>query len=318
MLSAFQARKARVQPVEGVPNDSSKQTSSAAPVVASNPTEKLNNKPSSKRKPPGLLNDGTAKVKRKKIMRNSDKSTGYFKAPEVLLSQKNLVTIDQEDVIEMSDLEDNSGTGVLPDSATTGRRAWSPSQPFYDSSEDELEQSNEIHESAPPLTDLPSAFSSFIPEENVNFFRLSEEDIPGRHSGDATVLFLPLLQSMALVGVYSLTVLQGSVSICGALLGPSMIAHSVFAPRSSPVPVIESVDSDEANPSLIEVLPSRLMDFARQNPTVLLLEELRTGVQGLGRIIRTFEHAFQASSQQSPQEVRDLGITGVFVVRFSD
>jgi hypothetical protein len=67
--------------------------------------------------------------------------------------------------------------------------------------------------------------------------------------------------------------------------------------------------------TFIEDLPQRVRVADTDQHTVLLVRELRTGVEGLTRIIQIFQGIFEISALQAIQPVQDLGLSGVYFVR---
>lgn len=288
--------------------------SSYVPSAAPSPKTKPSSKPLSKRKP---RDEKESNPQRKKKARGPQKAARYFDVAEDFIAQESVITIDPDEDVGMSE-EEGQTTQATTISIIAPHRPWSPSRPFQDSSDEENEEPRgqpgapSTQKSVP---DQPSVLSTFVPEEGSNFFPLSPHEISGTELGAATALFVPVSQSIALVGVYSLTVIKGSVSVSGVVLGPSKTSHTIFAPRSSPIPVLEAVGSDATAQDLLDMLPSRLKVLVTDHSTALVLRELRTGVEGLGRIFRTFEHVFQPSPWQSTQITPDLGLAGVYMVR---
>jgi polynucleotide 5'-hydroxyl-kinase GRC3/NOL9 len=317
MLSAFQARKARLQPQSNASGDrnstphstsgSDTSFSEAKPIlIKRNPSQRDG------------VQDNSRQHKKKKT-HDATKTTRYFDAGNGFQVQESFVAIDQDEDISMSELDEDRIAREADISLRTKIRAWSPSQPIPHSSEDDSEDSTthpEMDESRPMLQDKSIVLSSFIPQENVNTFQLSVEEIHGMLDGRSTVLLIPVSQSIAFIGVYSLTILKGSISVCGLQMGPSKTAHRIFAPRSSPIPVLETIASIARSDDLLDVLPQRIKNVVADYHVVLLLQELRTGIEGLGRVIRTFEHVFRPSPLQMTPLVHTLGIPGVYPVRF--
>ncbi|EJD00777.1 uncharacterized protein FOMMEDRAFT_110095 [Fomitiporia mediterranea MF3/22] len=99
---------------------------------------------------------------------------------------------------------------------------------------------------------------------------------------------------MALLGVYSLTVLRGSISLMGAEVYayPSR-SHIIYAPRCSPVPVIRAIASGDLNTPNLPYEINRKVD---QKSILILLEDVSTGIGNIGRVCKTFESAFELSS----------------------
>jgi polynucleotide 5'-hydroxyl-kinase GRC3/NOL9 len=120
--------------------------------------------------------------------------------------------------------------------------------------------------------------------------------------------------SLLFVGTMRLMLLQGSIRLLGVPLSPSTTLHRVFAPRTHPVPVLEvladhggtpSENSLKTNPSLHPLLLS-LPEYIRKaisaTHTVAVVQELSTGVEGLGRIVQSFASVFEP-------DVREMNFT---------
>lgn len=51
-----------------------------------------------------------------------------------------------------------------------------------------------------------------------------------------------------------------------------------------------------------------------QHDSLVLLQELKSGVEGLGRIVRTFESSFKCTREEEDSEGSDLGLFGIRLV----
>ncbi|KAI5984811.1 hypothetical protein EDC04DRAFT_2831401 [Pisolithus marmoratus] len=178
-------------------------------------------------------------------------------------------------------------------------REWSPSRPV------------ELEESEAPRPAEPTVISSFSPLLGQNTFPLTQDDFSamGFQGDNGVVLVLNASESVALLGVYLLTVLQGRANLCGVTLGPSSTHHRVFAPRSSPIPVISwaPTNSHSKRP-----LPSSV--HASRDATVVLIQYVNTGVEGLSRVCRVFENVFKPP-RDAP--ARDIGIPEIRLISHS-
>jgi polynucleotide 5'-hydroxyl-kinase GRC3/NOL9 len=117
--------------------------------------------------------------------------------------------------------------------------------------------------------------------------------------------------TVSFVGAYRLRVLRGSVSLLGTVIQPSRVLHRVFAPRSSPIPVIEAlVAQGESSNSLYDI-PAQITNTVDNGDVIIVLQELRTGIEGLGRVMRTFEGVFY---QADPEGAPDIPLGGVQLV----
>ncbi|KAF9070394.1 hypothetical protein BDP27DRAFT_1447078 [Rhodocollybia butyracea] len=223
---------------------------------------------------------------------------------------EDVITLGQD---EDSDIEVDEGVerGMedLVDSPSNekkkSKRSYSPSRPIQldDSSEEgegEKPQPTTYKEETRPLT-------TFVPVQGQNLFHLTAEEVSFvsvSSSSAATLIALNPSETLTLLGTYRLSVICGSVQVAGAVLrGPSAKEHSVFAPRSSPLPFIRPLSSAPATG-----LPPNIQSMIPHNSTVLLLQELHTGVEGLGKVCRTFEGVFASH----PKDVTNRGETNEF------
>ncbi|KAG6334274.1 hypothetical protein ID866_4814 [Astraeus odoratus] len=150
-----------------------------------------------------------------------------------------------------------------PPISANASREWSPSRPIEEPTE-------------------PTAVSNFSPTINQNTFVPSKDYLSslGLQDERAVVLIVNAGESLALLGPYLLTVLQGCVSLCGVTLSASLVQHRVFAPRSSPVPVISWTPLRDLSDSTQLPLPSGVN--ANTDSAVLLIQYLGTGIEELG------------------------------------
>jgi len=214
----------------------------------------------------------------------------------------------------------------LPRSATkpTMKRAWSPSQPMVDSSdEDSIQDDAEITEPLDISSLLPNLqisrheidddriLSTFKPEMDHNVLVLSQEECTklGLQDG-ATVVGLNSEDTLCLLGTCSFSILHGSINVCGTTLAASGSSYPLYAPRSAPLPIIRVRTSSE--PRTID-FPSRLQQFL-QFRAVISFQELKTNVVGLGRICRSFEGVFEPSRWQRSSIESPFGISGLYLV----
>ncbi|KAL5508618.1 GRC3 [Sanghuangporus vaninii] len=184
------------------------------------------------------------------------------------------------------------------------QRAWSPSRPPGNSSDDEAGLSVPTpHFPFAPGSQTEqlrgakyqTAYSfSFVPRPEKNVFYIEKNDTKPALGRKGTMITLAEGETTALLGVYSLTVLRGRVSLMGTELHASASRpHTIFAPKCSPIPVITAVPSSTISSC---PLPDRITRSIDPSDTILLLEDVHTGVEGLGLICKTFENVFEASS----------------------
>ncbi|CCM03241.1 uncharacterized protein FIBRA_05366 [Fibroporia radiculosa] len=324
MLSAVAARKARLEgknlPVDVLPKSSP--TALAQPSPPPEPVASIgSSKTSSKRKPSESVENLLRKKSRKQT-RTEKKGARYFQQDE-FRKQEDLILIDDSEDDEDDDesQDDLSVDGEVFDysgltsqnaavAASTGRnkRAWSPSEPLQDSSseeEDEVSNGDEAGLGALPFRqgrappESPILLSTFQPILNQNMFHLTTEETRAlclthlSSNSNATLLIMVPSETLTLVGVYSLTVIYGSVSLSGAILSASAISYRVFAPRSAPLPVIQCLTSGASTLcGETSAIPPRAHTAAAQSAALIVLQELYTGVEGLERVCRTFDGIF--------------------------
>ena len=334
MLSAVAARKARLQAQAPAQKPLLPQPTQRIPQSPSPQPEDLSDhaKPPSKRK----SFEPAPKQSRKKRKVNKPaekrKPSRYFMEKDSFKEQDDVIVVEEDDDESESSSSSDSGesSGELFSLPTVAvppkrRRAWSPSQPIVavESSEDEAEDAalEEIGLGVLPIVraaepDAPQVLSTYRPVPEQNFFDLSSEELAslGLSSASGKLLVLQLPDRVALLGTYSITVLQGEVRLNGTKLTPSLYAHSVFAPRSSPLPVIECSPSSSPSEQAVVQLSTRFAASASRGPVVIVLQELRTGVEGLGLVCKTFEDVFQPSRWQRNQTNVSLGLDGVHYV----
>jgi len=305
MLSAFQARRARLAATPGVQEPTASSLAAASPDPQYPAQDSTPRRPSRKRKPDSVARHETHQPQRRKKTddRNVEGKVRYFDAP-VDVSEPDLRSLTDED-ISISDQE------ILSQSHAQPQRAWSPSQPLLDSSDEEMETEDSGVQATDPS--IVASAASFSAQLDVNTFRLTPEECSALISLEepATAMIIPTHSSITLTGVYQLTVLQGTVVLLGVTLMSSDISHAVFAPKLSPLPRIESLGNTGPASPLINHVPDRLRCWISPECAVILLRSHSTGIEGLGRVMRTFESAFQPSQPSS--STVDLEIPGVQV-----
>lgn len=168
---------------------------------------------------------------------------------------------------------------------------WSPSRPIELDSEPEAPRPE------------PTVISNFLPVLGQNTFAVTHDDLSamGFQGDGGMVLVLNANEFVALLGVYLLAVLQGRAKLCGVALGPSATQHRVFAPRSSPIPVISWTSKESHLKTSQRLLPPNV--HANPDATVVLIQYASTGVEGLGRICRVFENVFKPPRDAPASEI---------------
>ena len=303
MLSAFHARKARLAATSGVQEPTTLSLTLTNPDHQSPVPSSTPRRTPRKRKPEPVTGNEAKRPQRRKWTgdRKIEGKVRYFNAP-VDVPGPDLVSSTDED-ISLSDQDISSQLRVQP------RRAWSPSQPLLDSSDEEMEtEVGEVQTTNPSIAAAAAVF--FSAEIGVNTFRLTPEEcfaLIGLEE-PAIIVVLPVHSNITLIGAYQLTVLQGDAMVMGVTLMPSNTSHEVFSPKLSPLPCIESLGNTDSASPLITHVPDRLRPWISPDHTVILIRGNPTGIEGLGRVMRTFESMFQSS-----QLAVDIRIPGVHV-----
>nr|VWP00571.1 Uncharacterized protein [Ganoderma boninense] len=334
MLSAVAARKARLSqsqaqtPPQSTPSPPSP-SSPPPPLHTSNKSSATPKLPH-KRKPSAPV--GNASKRRKSRSRKSSppQSARYFSQPDAFKTQDDVILVDRTDSESsstspgmLSEDEHPHLSKSQPNSRTFPRtRAWSPSAPLPDSSDEEHGGMDD-----PAILDLPipspqdrvllepfSTLSTFRPILNQNVFYLAPSQITNQPLRKRTVLLLSPSDSVALLGTYSVSVLRGAVTLGGATLVASSTSFSVFAPRSAPVPIMQCLPLEAAasNSSALPTLPLDVAEAAKPFDAVVVLQELHTGIEGLGKICRSFDGFFSPSRWHRDQMRFDLGLDTVY------
>jgi len=305
MLSAFQARKVRLAASPGVQEPTAPSPAPASPDPQSPAPGSTPRRSSRKRKPePVAGNEADQPHRRKKTDdRKVEGKVRYFDAP-VDVPEPDLHSLTDED-ISLSDQE------ILSHPHEGPRRAWSPSQPLLDSSDEETG----TEPGCVQPTDAPVAAvaAPFAAELGVNTFPLTPEECFALISVEepAAAIILPVHSTISFTGVYQLTVLQGAVILMGVTLAASNTSHTVFSPKLSPLPCIESLGNTDLTSPLTSRLHDRLRPWISPEHAVILIHARHTRIEGLGRVIRTFESMFQPS--QPSNFTADLEVPGVQV-----
>ncbi|KAI0366250.1 hypothetical protein BV20DRAFT_665380 [Pilatotrama ljubarskyi] len=330
MLSAVAARKARLaQAQTQAPAET--QTSAAIPSPEPESKKAARSKPSSSQKPPSKRKPSASAgnpPKKKKAQHRKDPSNQharYFAQEDAFTTQNDVILVDDSEdessAASSSAATDDDDARSRPLRAGAarpgGKRAWSPSAPLPDSSDEDGGEGDElVLLDAPvshrqPASDESRILSTFKPVLDQNVFHLPAA---GDSAQKRTVLLLKASDTVAFLGAYSLTVLHGAITLAGVPLSVSSTAHPVYAPRSAPLPVIICLPyspSDSGSAPRVK-LPGHVADAASACDAVVLLQALCTGVEGLGRICRTFDGFFAPSRWQRDQARFDFGLENVY------
>jgi polynucleotide 5'-hydroxyl-kinase GRC3/NOL9 len=296
----------------------------------------------SKRKPTAQAPNPSRKAKKKKIKHEKPR---YFAAEDSFVKQDDIIAIDEDnsddsedegDVIELDDpLPDTSSKSTIFEkpASSKGKRTWSPSRPLQDSSDEETDDGeDEANISDTPIAIRPPRavvveerplLSTFELNWNNNAFVLSSAETELLESstlvGNSTIaIVMTPGETLCLLGTYALIVLHGSVYLAGVTLTPSRTTHHVFASRCSAVPALRCLQTNgKTRDPVTTSLPERLHPFLQADCAIVVLRELRTGVDGLGRVCRTFDGVFEPSRWHRNDIVPDLGLTGIRMVKSS-
>lgn len=315
MLSAVAARKARLAQT---PQQSPAPTSAPSPPTPTSP-------PPSKRKPRASAVQANKRIKREHKRSAKEKPARYFAQQDAFETQEDVLVVDgsaSEDEDESDDSGSSSRDALVRLPSARTRKTWSPSAPVLDSSDEDDEDLRapvilDVPIPQPVDSQAPSLLSSFQPVLNHNVFHLNtghSESTPG------SILLLRASETLALLGTYTITILRGSISLAGVTLTTSSTVHPVFAPRSSPIPLIECLPRrpSSSSPPIPVSLPPRAAEAVNDHDAVVLLRALDTGIEGLGRICRTFDRFFTPSRWHRDQPRFDFGINTVYSVRRRD
>ncbi|QRV87488.1 mRNA cleavage and polyadenylation factor CLP1 [Ceratobasidium sp. AG-Ba] len=198
------------------------------------------------------------------------------------------------------------------------QRAYSPSQPIADSSDEEIQvsldtyrvsesevaqdlENTTVHERSVGLHKISGTI--FNPVDGQNLFSISPERalaIIGQASA-TNVLVIQPGESFVFVGTMQFALLQGTIELMGSVLSPSKNLHKVFAPRSHPIPTIyvpltqnvASLPSSSPTDELTEHLPQHIRSLTSPIHSVILVQEAASGVEGLGQVVGLFRNVFE-------------------------
>ncbi|KIM42620.1 hypothetical protein M413DRAFT_10152 [Hebeloma cylindrosporum] len=319
--AALAAQSSQTPEPPFVPSGSGSGTSSPKP-----PSPTKNG--GSKRKPSSQKAQTTTKKPRK--LKPFEKSNP-LPVVDVFQEQVDMIVVDSEgeesEESAMSVLDDSEQEPISqPSKKSQEKRAWSPSRPV-DSSEDDSEDGDvvgstpldlsslfpHLHRGQEEQSDDGRVLSTFKPTVDENLFYLNEEELSLLGlSGTGCLVALNTEETLCLLGTCTLAVLHGSVALFGTTLSASLVSYPMYAPRSSPLPIIKPSNKT------ISVLPTgnlppRLRDLPLFK-AVIFIQELKTNVEGLGNICRTFYGVFQPSAWQRSSSTNPFKISGLSLV----
>jgi polynucleotide 5'-hydroxyl-kinase GRC3/NOL9 len=156
--------------------------------------------------------------------------------------------------------------------------------------------------------------TTFTPTLNQNMFHLSQDKLSALdpQSTQGTLIVLSAEETLCIGGACLLTVLRGTVSLLGTTLTASTRRHRIYAPNASPLPVLEAISPEPSNLSDDQ---SQQLGIFGISGAVILIQELQTGVQGLGHVCKVFSGTFDYASQG--EDTKMLNITGTYIVNLS-
>lgn len=158
--------------------------------------------------------------------------------------------------------------------------------------------------------------STFEPSPDQNMFFLTAEEQSTLNLSDrATLIALNAQDSLCLLGTCNLTILHGSITLCGITLLASSTKYPIYAPRSSPLPIIKpsSKTTSILKPETLSPRLVKILEFK----AVIVLQELRTNVEELGRVCRSFEGVFEPTKWQKTVTSEPFEVPGLYMVRLS-
>lgn len=166
-----------------------------------------------------------------------------------------------------------------------------------------------------PDTSIGQMLSTYAPVSGQNVYQLSSHDVEKmalqNSTGAGTVVTLEPGERLCILGTCKLTLLQGSITVNGAPIRPSKIPLAIFAPRSSPLPIIECRVS--LMPSATPIV--NVSFLPQTHSTLVLLQELQSNVRDLGRVCRTFDGVYEPSTlPQTELMSAPLQISGLYLV----
>ncbi|KAF8486515.1 hypothetical protein JB92DRAFT_3024529 [Gautieria morchelliformis] len=233
--------------------------------------------------------------------------------------------------IQNSTPEHGLASGFVTEDHGTNR-GYSPSRPVFDSSdEDEEELGHESHPNPPGNTLETSSSTSlkvsrqlFVPRLDLNCFRITSGEIEILDISldvddlTGTLILFPPGHSLTFVGAAYITLLQGSIEMLGTPLQPSLQSHRVFSPRCSPLVTLETPDisnverhSDGSDGSKETLLPHRIRNAVSASDSVVVINPLISGVEGLGKVCRIFDGVFDVGFDVREKDAEDaIGVEG--------
>ncbi|KAL1707991.1 hypothetical protein EV121DRAFT_277597 [Schizophyllum commune] len=294
MLSAFAARqaaKAASDDNAGPSKPATRKPASSEKPKRAPKSEKAVKPPSTSAPPRSAKRSSSSAAesstprKRKRATRPSNGTTAS--ATDAFGQQDDMIVVPPDSDDEDSENSDIDIIVDLPsEEPAPAPRAWSPSAPAL--------------EDVPPAPSAsiphpPDILSTYEPVPDQNLFHVDPQELTigatVSSAASSALLVLDEGSRVCFVGNYNLTIVKGAVTLAGTKLRASPLAHRVFAPTSSPLPIIEAIA--DGRPTL--PVPSRLQGIVENAFCVVLIQSLTTGVEGLQRVCQRFEGVYEPS-----------------------
>ncbi|KAL1724215.1 hypothetical protein EV715DRAFT_285385 [Schizophyllum commune] len=299
MLSAFAARqaaKAASDDTAGPSKPATRKPASSEKPKRAPKSEKAVKPPSTSAPPRSAKRSSSSAAesstprKRKRATRPSNGTTAS--ATDAFGQQDDMIVVPPDSDDEDSENSDIDIIVDLPsEEPAPAPRAWSPSAPAL--------------EDVPPAPSAsiphpPDILSTYEPVPDQNLFHVDPQELTigatVSSAASSALLVLDEGSRVCFVGNYNLTIVKGAVTLAGTKLRASPLAHRVFAPTSSPLPIIEAIA--DGRPTL--PVPSRLQGIVENAFCVVLIQSLTTGVEGLQRVCQRFEGVFTPRGPARP------------------
>ncbi|EJU05971.1 hypothetical protein DACRYDRAFT_12792 [Dacryopinax primogenitus] len=174
---------------------------------------------------------------------------------------------------------------------------------------DELPEPAPIRPQRPALSYLPA--STFLPSSS-SLLELPPSALPPLNlKCDTPAILLALKggETLAFVGTCRLLVVKGKLELFGTVLevDRECTTHEIYAPKSHTIPVLTALTSSKSSRTL--PLPPDLENQTATADALVVLQELHSNIEGLGRIVTPFSGAF---SPPSPSSTADWGLAGFY------
>lgn len=130
--------------------------------------------------------------------------------------------------------------------------------------------------------------SAFTPSLDQNVFF--------DNTNSSIYLVLSPSETLSFVGTVSITVIQGTILLFGSLLHASTVHHRVYAPKNYPVATIEAIEAQKEMQARKQ-LPAFLESSVNQSQTVIMVQDLHSGIQGLAKICGIQQSTFETLNE---------------------